>query len=65
MDISDVDIDVGAEAALIGVSWDDATVWPPAVAELIREVSVEIAPGVYQVCTGTERDPADDVVPHL
>jgi hypothetical protein len=41
-----------------GVIWTRETIWPPGVAEQVERLSEEIAPGVYRVRGGTERDPS-------
>jgi hypothetical protein len=43
---------------LDGVIWTPETTWPPGVRERVRQRSRPIGPGVYQVCGGSERDPA-------
>lgn len=55
----DADTRVVAEvmSVLAEVVWDEATRWPPQLREFAVSRSVEIAPGRYQVRSGTERDP--------
>jgi hypothetical protein len=43
---------------LAGVIWTHETIWPPGVENGVRERSREIRSGVFQICHGTERDPA-------
>lgn len=48
---------------LAGVVWTDATVWPAGTDRgLLRGCSAEIAPGVYRVAGGNERDHSDLVI---
>ena len=35
--------------ALSGLIWNEDTVWPPRVADLVRERSLQVRPGMYQV----------------
>jgi hypothetical protein len=51
VDLPDLDV-------LDGVIWTPETTWPPGVAHGVRSRSREIRPGVYQVCSGSERDPS-------
>lgn len=45
---------------LAGVVWTDETLWPPFTDhDLLRARSADIAPGVYQVTGGNERDRSD------
>ena len=41
---------------LEGVIWTRETVWPPGIAEQVERRSEKIAPDVYRVRGGTERD---------
>jgi len=50
-DLPDLDV-------LDGVIWTPETTWPPGVRERVRQRSRPIGPGIYQVCGGSERDPA-------
>ncbi|WP_061296983.1 hypothetical protein [Herbidospora cretacea] len=55
-DLSELAISARHIDALLGVEWDDATIWPSEVADLIRADSIEIAPGRYQIQAGYTRD---------
>jgi hypothetical protein len=48
---------------LAGVVWPDETLWPSGTdCDLLRARSAEIAPGIYRVAQGNERDRSDLVI---
>lgn len=50
LDLSELnDVDATNLGAFVGVLWTDETIWPPTLAETVRQRSHEIRPGIYQV----------------